>query len=78
MMDEQFGCELEHQLVFMILVNACTTATVLRHFNYEREVVAKTASSDYVSDSELLQYDDESVLHPMEYICTMHTPGDCV
>jgi hypothetical protein len=41
------------------LKQAFTTAPVLRHFDYDREIIMETDTSDYVSAGVLSQYDDD-------------------
>jgi hypothetical protein len=54
-----------------------TTAPILRHFDYDREIIVETDASDYISASVLSQYDDEGILHPVTFFTKKHTPGEC-
>ena len=75
--DEPFGWEAEQQLAFEMMVEAFTTAPVLRQFDYDREVIIETDASDYVSAGDVSQYDDDRVLHPVAYFSKKHSPAKC-
>ena len=47
--DEPFVWDAEQQLAFETMVEAFTTALILRHFDHDREVIIETDASDYVS-----------------------------
>jgi len=47
--DKPFIWEAEQQLAFEMMVTAFTTASVLRHFDHDREVIIETDASDYAS-----------------------------
>jgi hypothetical protein len=47
---------------FETLKQAFTTAPILRHFDYDRDIIVETDASDYVSAGVLSQYDDEGIL----------------
>ncbi len=44
-----------------------TEASILRHFDQNRETILETDSFNYVNDDILSQYDDEEILHSMIY-----------
>jgi len=75
--DQPSEWEAEQQLAFKIMVEAITTAPVLRHFDHEREEIIETDTSDYVSAGVLSQYDEEGVLHPVAYFSKKHSPAEC-
>jgi hypothetical protein len=54
---------------------AFTTASVLAHFNFEKEIVLATDASSYVSAGVLSQYDDQGILHPVAFFSKSHTPA---
>jgi hypothetical protein len=56
---------------------AFTTAPILRHFDYDREVIVETDASDFVSAGVLSQYDDNGVLHPVAFFSRKHSPAEC-
>jgi hypothetical protein len=60
----------------MELKIAFTTAPVLAHFNYEKEIVFETDASSYVSARILPQYNDQGVLHPIACFSTKHSPAE--
>jgi hypothetical protein len=62
---------------FETLKQAFTTAPILRHFDYDREIIVETDASDYVSAGVLSQYDDEGILHPVAFFSKKHTPAEC-
>jgi hypothetical protein len=65
------------QTAFDGLKTAFTTAPVLPHFDYDREIVVETDASDYVSAGVLSQYDDEGTLHPVAFYSKKHSPAEC-
>jgi hypothetical protein len=65
------------QKAFEDLKKAFTTAPILRHFDYDREIVVETDASDYVSAGVLSQYDDEGILHPVAFYSKKHSPAEC-
>jgi transposase InsO family protein len=67
----------EQQAAFDLLKKAFTTAPVLRHFDYDREIIVETDASDYVSAGILSQYDDDGVLHPVAFYSRKHSPAEC-
>lgn len=73
----RFKWEKNQQLAFEELKNRFTTAPVLAHFDFERDVVVETDASDYVSAGVLSQYDDDGILHPVAYFSTKHSPAEC-
>jgi len=48
----------EQQAAFDLLKKAFMTAPILRHFDYDREMIVETDTSDYVSAGILSQYND--------------------
>jgi hypothetical protein len=61
---------------FETLKPAFTTAPILRHFDYDQEIIVETDASDYISTSVLSQYDDEGILHPITFFSKKHTPAE--
>jgi hypothetical protein len=57
----------DQRRAFVELKEAFTTAPVLAHFNFEKEIVLETDASSYVSAGVLSQYDDQGVLHPVAF-----------
>jgi hypothetical protein len=62
---------------FETLKQAFTTAPILRHFDYNREIIVETDASDYVSASVLSQSDDEGILYLIAFFSKKHTPTEC-
>ena len=54
-----------------------TTASVLAHFNSNREVLVETDASDYVSAGVLSQRDEEGVLYPVAFFSKKHSSAEC-
>jgi len=54
-----------------------TEASILRHFDQNREAILETDSFDYVNGDILSQYDDEETLHPMTYYSKNLSPAEC-
>jgi len=68
---------LAQQAAFDDLKTAFMTAPILRHFDYDREIVVETDASDYVLAGVLSQYDDEGTLHPVAFYSKKHSPVEC-
>jgi hypothetical protein len=62
---------------FEILKQAFTTAPILQHFDYHREIIVETDTSDYVSARVLSQYDDEGILYLIAFFSKKYTPTEC-
>jgi len=54
-----------------------TSASILHHFDYDRELIVETDASEYVLAGILSQYDDEGVLHPVAFYSKKHSPAEC-
>jgi len=67
----------EQQAAFDLLKKAFTSAPILRHFDYNREIIVEMDASDYVSASILSQHDDDGVLHPVAFYSKKHSPAEC-
>ena len=67
----------EQQAAFDLLKKAFTSAPILRHFDYDREIIVETDASNYVSAGILSQYDDGGVLHPVVFYSKKHSPVEC-
>jgi hypothetical protein len=52
---------------------AFTTAPVLAHFNFEKEIGMETDGSSYVSAGVLSLYNDQVVLHPVAFFSKKQT-----
>jgi hypothetical protein len=59
------------------LKQAFTTAPILQHFDYDREIIVETDASEYISAGVLSQYDDQGILHPVAFFSKKHTPAEC-
>ena len=66
----------ECQKAFKNLKDAFTTAPILRHFDWDSEIVVETDASDYISAGILSQYDDEGLLHPVAFYSKKHSPAE--
>jgi len=67
----------EQQAAFDLLKNAFMSAPILRHFDYDREIIVETDASDYISVGILSQYDDEGILHPVAFYSKKYSPAEC-
>jgi len=67
----------DQQAAFDPLKNAFTTAPILRHFDYEREIIVETDASDYVLAGILSQHDDDGILHPVAFYSKKYSPAEC-
>ncbi len=62
----------ECQKSFELLKKRFTTAPVLAHFDFEKECILETNSSDNVSAGVLFQYGDDGLLHPVAFFSHKH------
>jgi len=67
----------EPQAAFDLLKKAFTSAPILGHFDYDREIIVSTDASDYVSAGILSQYYDEGILHLVAFYSKKHSPAEC-
>ena len=67
----------ECQTAIDTLKTAFTTTPILRQFDHNCEIIVKTDASDYVSAGMLSQYDDEGILHPVDFFSRKHSPAEC-
>jgi hypothetical protein len=65
----------EYSQSFESLKQAFTTAPVLRHFDYDCEIIVETDASDNVSAGVLSQYDNDGILHPVAFFSKKHSPA---
>jgi hypothetical protein len=65
----------DQQRAFAELKRAFTSAPVLAHFDYEKEIVLETDASSYVFAGVLSQYDNQGVLHPVVFFSKKHSPA---
>jgi hypothetical protein len=61
---------------FEVLKQVFTTAPILQHFDYDQEIIVETDTSDYISASILLQYDDEGILYPVTFFSKKYSPAE--
>jgi len=67
----------EQQAAFDLLKKVFTLAPILRHFDYDQEIIVTTDASDYVSAGILAQYDDEGILHLVAFYSKKDSPAEC-
>jgi len=67
----------EQQVAFDLLKKAFTSAPILRHFDYDWEIIVETDASDYVSAGILSQHNDDGVLHLVAFYSKKHSPAEC-
>jgi len=65
------------QTTFDHMKKRMTEASILRHFDQNREAILETDSFDYVNDDILSQYDDEGTLHSMVYYSKNLSLAEC-
>ena len=75
--DQRFHWGKDQQLAFEELKQRFTSAPILAHFDFERDVIVETDASDYVSTGVLSQYSDDGILHPVAFFSTKHSPAEC-
>lgn len=73
----QFSWGPAQQAAFERLKSAFTSAPVLAHFDYDKEITLETDSSDYVSAGVLSQRDDNHVLRPVAFFSKKLSPTEC-
>ena len=66
----------ECQKSFELLKKRFTTAPILAHFDFEKECILETDSSDNVSAGILSQYGDDGLLHPVAFFSRKHSPQE--
>ena len=66
----------EGQKSFELLKERFTTAPVLAHFDFEKECILETYSSDNVSARILSQYEDDRLLHLVAFFSHKHSPQE--
>src|SRR5947209_17113903 len=59
------------------LKNAFTSASILAHFDPNKEILVEADASDYVSAEVLSQRDDEGILHPVAFFSKKHSSAEC-
>ena len=65
------------QATFERLKKAFTTAPILIHFDFEKEIVVETEASDVGSAGILSQPGPEGLLHPIAFFSKKHTQNEC-
>ncbi len=65
------------QTIFDHMKKRMTEASILRHFDQNRETILETDSFNYVNDDILSQYDDEEILHSMIYYSKNLSLAEC-
>jgi len=65
------------QAAFKRLKEAFTTAPILIHFDFDKEIVVETDTSDIASASILAQPEPDELLHPIAFFSKKHTPTEC-
>jgi len=69
---------LDHcQAAFERLKEAFTTAFMLIHFDFDKEIVVETDASDIASASILSQPGSDGLLHPIAFFSKKYTPAEC-
>jgi len=65
------------QAAFERLKEAFTTAPILIHFDFDKEIVVETDASDIASAGILSQPGSDGLLHPIAFFSKKHTPAEC-
>lgn len=65
------------QEAFEKLKTAFTKAPVLASFDWEKDVILETDSSDHVSAGVLSQYGDDGILRPVAFFSKKHSSTEC-
>jgi len=59
------------------LKEALTTAPILIHFDFDKEIVVESDASDIASAGILCQPGSDGPLHPIAFFSKKHTPAEC-
>jgi hypothetical protein len=62
---------------FELLKNTVTSALTLKPFDWTKEAVVETDTSDFVSAGVLSQHDNEGILRPVAFFSKKHTSVEC-
>ena len=62
---------------FTDLKSAFTTAPILAHFDWAKDVILEADSSDFVNAGILSQYGDDGLLHPVAFFSKKLTETEC-
>ena len=65
------------QKAFEELKMAFTTALVLAHFDFDKDIVLETDALDYVTVGVLSQYGEDGLLHPVAFFLKKNNPAEC-
>jgi len=65
------------QAAFERLKEAFTTAPILIHFDFDKEIVVETDASDIAFAGILSQPGSDGLLHPIAFFSKKHTPAEC-
>jgi len=65
------------QAGFERLKQAFTTALILIHFDFDKEIVVETDASDIASAGILSQPGPHGLLHPIAFFSKKRTPAEC-
>ena len=66
----------EYQRSFEMLKKHFTTAPILAHFDFEKQCILETNSSDNVSAGIIFQYGDDGLLHLVAFFSCKHSPQE--
>ena len=66
----------ECQKSFELLKKHFTTAFILAHFDFEKECILETDSSDNISVGIFSQYGDDNLLHLIAFSFWKHSPQE--
>jgi len=65
------------QAAFEKLKETFTTAPILIHFDFDKEIVVETDASDIASAGILSQLGLDGLRHPIAFFSIKHTPAEC-
>jgi len=65
------------QATFERLKEAFTTAPILIHFDFDKEIVVETNASNIASAGVLSQPGPDALLHPIAFFSKKHIPAEC-
>lgn len=65
------------QQAFDSLKDAFTSAPILVHFDWDKEIILETDASDYVTAGVLSQRGHDGTLHPVAFYSKKNSPAEC-
>ena len=75
--DKEFQWTPIEKTAFQAIKKAFSSASMLLHFDPDKECTVETDASDYVSGAVFSQPDHEGILCPVAFMSRRHLPAEC-